>query len=92
MNIPKQFQLGGIVYDVVEEEHLPDAYGATYFDKSKVVLLETLQPQVKGQTFCHELVHCILYAMGKPTPHDEAFVDAFATFLHQYLVQRDNTT
>jgi hypothetical protein len=35
------------------------------------------------QTFCHELVHAIMFSMGH-TNHDEIFVDAFGALLHQY--------
>lgn len=35
------------------------------------------------QTFYHELVHAIMFAMGK-TAHDEEFTDAFGSFLHQF--------
>ena len=35
------------------------------------------------QTFCHELVHAILFTMGKTT-HEEEFVDAFGSLLHQF--------
>ena len=69
-----------------EQAHLPNCFGATYLQESKVALLKALKKDVKEQTFCHELVHSILFAMGKPvSDHDELFVDAFATFLHQYL-------
>jgi hypothetical protein len=35
------------------------------------------------QTFCHELVHAIMFSMGH-TQHEEVFVDAFGQLLHQY--------
>jgi hypothetical protein len=37
------------------------------------------------QTFWHESVHAILYAMGNPLYKDEAFVNAFATLLTQAI-------
>lgn len=65
---------------------LMGAMGATFSQEAKVQLLSDLAKQIKEQTFCHELVHTILFSMGKPsTEHDEVFVDGFATFLHQYL-------
>ena len=86
MRIPKQFQLGAITWEVVQKDNLLGAYGATYSGKGVVELLKELPKQIKEQTFCHELVHSILFAMGKPqTEHDETFVDGFATMLHQYL-------
>jgi len=35
------------------------------------------------QTFFHELVHAILFGMGQIN-HDETFVDAFGSLMHQY--------
>lgn len=42
-----------------------------------------MNEQMTQQTFFHELVHAILFTMGK-TNHDEEFTDAFGAFLHQY--------
>ena len=86
MRIPKEYQLGAITWKVVSSDHLLGAYGATYLGKGVVEVLSSLPKQVKEQTFCHELVHSILFAMGKPqAEHDETFVDGSATMLHQYL-------
>jgi hypothetical protein len=86
MRIPKSYQLGAITWVVEQVDPLLNAYGACYAGLAKVQLDKTLSLQIKEQTFCHELVHSILYAMGKPTTdHDEVFVDGFAAFLHQYL-------
>lgn len=88
MKIPREFKLGGITWKVEEHPFLPGALGATYGQETTVALLKTLPRQVKEQTYCHELVHCILYSMGVPTAeHDEKFIDGFAVFLHQYLDQ-----
>ena len=84
MKIPLKFTLGGIDWKVTEENVLPTALGATSQQLAHVALLADLPKQVKEQTYCHELVHAILYSMGKPE-HYEVFVDAFATFLHQYF-------
>lgn len=86
MKIPKEYTLGAITWKVVQSDHLLGAYGATYQGKGIIEVLSDLPKQIKEQTFCHELVHSILFAMGKPQPeHDEAFVDGFATMLHQYF-------
>lgn len=88
MKIPRSFTLGGTTWTVESSDQLLGALGASYPQEAKVRLLKTLPKQIKEQTFCHELVHCILYSMGKPSDqHDEVFVDGFATFLHQYLNQ-----
>jgi Zn-dependent peptidase ImmA (M78 family) len=85
VKVPKEFTLGAITWSVSKVETLPGAMGVTTYDHAKIEVLKGLSTQVKEQTFCHELVHAILHAMGKAMPHDEEFVDGFATFLHQYL-------
>jgi hypothetical protein len=86
VKLPKTFTLGGIEWAVKQLPHIPNAYGATHQGEAAVAILETLKRDVKEQTFCHELVHAILFSMGKTVDqHDEVFVDGFATFLHQYL-------
>lgn len=86
VKIPVSFQLGGTVWTVEQTTPLMGAMGASFSQEAKVQLLSSLSKQTKEQTFCHELVHCILFSMGKPSnEHDEVFVDGFAVFLHQYL-------
>ncbi len=86
MRIPKQFDLGGTHWTVEQTTPLMGAMGATFPGEAKVQILSTLDKQIKEQTFCHELTHAILFAMGKPsTEHDEVFIDGFATFLHQFF-------
>jgi hypothetical protein len=87
MRIPKSYQLGGTKWTVEQATPLMGAMGATFSMEAKVQLLSTMPKQIKEQTFCHELVHCILFSMGKPqAEHDEVFVDGFATMLHQYFL------
>lgn len=84
--IPSTFEMGGIVWTVEEMDVIPGAMGCTSNADAKVVLLKNLTPQVKFQTFLHELAHVIMFSMGKSgDQHDEQFVDAFATFFMQYL-------
>jgi len=89
MKIPKTFKLGGVTW-TVENTDLAGAgsQGLCKSDKAIIQLEKTQTKATVGQVFCHELVHAILFAMGKHVePHDEVFVDGFATFLHQYLEQ-----
>lgn len=37
------------------------------------------------QTFFHELTHAVLHLMGHRLAHNEAFVDQFASLMHQAL-------
>lgn len=86
MKIPTSFKLGGMTWAVEQLDFIPGAMGACSNQDAKIVLLKSLPQQVKEQTFCHELIHAILFSMGRPADqHDEVFVDAFGTMLHQYL-------
>ena len=84
MRIPRQFQLGGTTWEVVQSVPIPNAMGACFTSDAQILIQKDLKKQSKEQTFCHEIVHAILFAMGKTT-HDEEFVDGFGTLLHQYL-------
>lgn len=84
--VPKSFELGGLRWRVEELEVIPGAMGACSNQEAKIVLLKSLAPEVKMQTFLHELVHAVLFSMGKSADqHDEQFTDAFATFYLQFL-------
>lgn len=48
-----------------------------------IYLRDGMCPQATAATFYHELVHAVLFSMGKMN-HDEEFVEAFAVFLHQF--------
>jgi hypothetical protein len=48
------------------------------------VILEDVTDQTYAVTFYHELVHAILFTMGKSN-HDEEFVDSFGQLLYQYV-------
>jgi len=83
MKIPKEFQLGGLTW-VVKDGQTIEAMGFCQLDKGLIRLSEEIKGDVLEQTFCHELVHAIMFSMGL-RDHDEKFVDGFGTFLHQYL-------
>lgn len=86
MKIPTTYQLGGTTWKVDQQKTLPGVMGQCIVQEATVQIVSTLPKQIKEQTFCHELIHSILFAMGKTGDlHDEVFVDGFATFLHQYL-------
>jgi predicted SprT family Zn-dependent metalloprotease len=87
MKIPTSFTLGGLTWKVRLMKRLPGRYGECQLSKTTIQLLDKdVTQELQEQTFCHELVHSILFAMGKPQEeHDEHFIDAFATFLHQYM-------
>lgn len=86
MIIPSEFELGGFKWKVVRRKRLKGRYGDCDMKKLQIQILDTLDQDLKEQTFCHELVHAIQIAMGKNTDdHEEVFTDAFAMFLHQYM-------
>jgi hypothetical protein len=85
-HIPKQFDLAGLTWKVEELDVIPGCMGACSNSDSKIVLLKSLSPEVKLQTFLHELNHAILFSMGKTADqHDEQFVDGHANFFLQFL-------
>ena len=56
-------------------------------EKQTISIRTGMNKQSTEQTFYHELVHAILFTMGKLT-HDEEFVDTFGAFLHQYQITK----
>lgn len=86
MKIPKAFFLAGTKWTVEEVNNL-SACGETHMNNAVIKLRKELAPQVKEQTFLHELMHAIYYTRGDTNDHDEKDVDSIAHFLHQYLVQ-----
>lgn len=85
MKIPKSFTLGGMTWQVVYSEQVKE-WAWCLMDSQRIMLTKGMSPQLEGRTFCHELVHSIMYTMGL-RDHDEKFVDGFAALLHQYLNQ-----
>lgn len=86
MRIPTSFKLGGITWKVVLRKRLPGKYGECDLAKTTIYVKENIDQELKEQTFCHELIHAIMFARGiSQEDHNETEVDAFATFLHQFL-------
>ena len=86
MIIPSTFELGGFTWHVRRVKRLKGAWGDTNVAKREIRILDTLDQQVKEQTFCHELMHAIEVALGvNPDDHDEQKIDARAMYLHQFL-------
>jgi Zn-dependent peptidase ImmA (M78 family) len=71
---------------LVNEKDWPDdeAVGFCNFLNQQILVLSAVSDVQKQQTFCHELVHCILDKMGETDLNDnEQFVDVFGSLLHQ---------
>ena len=98
MTIPKQFKLFGQTIEVVYDKEMGQRdgiIGSANHTHNKIIL----QPNSAGyartqeqvdQCFYHELVHCVLKAMGEGDDHDEKFVDVFASLLHQYETSKED--
>ena len=83
MKIPKTFQLAGTKWQVQLVDGLSDL-GLCDADSAVIRIKSGLSPQIEQSTFCHELVHAVLYTTGL-REHSEREVDAFGQLLHQYL-------
>ena len=77
------FNLAGCQWSVEEVNGLSEM-GHTDPEEYVIRLRSTLGEQAKNVTFYHELVHAILFTMGR-TDHPEDFVDSFGNLLYQYL-------
>ena len=95
MRIPKRFKLLGLTYEVKEVDTLAsddNAHGMVMYNHCEIHLQRSspafrLTPEKRGQTFCHELTHAILYhATGDADIYqDEQLVDTVGSLLHQAL-------
>lgn len=77
------FSLGGCEWTLTRSPDLTEL-GYTRPDTQSIVILEDVTDQTYAVTFYHELVHAILFTMGKSN-HDEEFVDSFGQLLYQYV-------
>lgn len=81
-SIPSSFHLVGCQWLVKYVDDLSE-YGKCDCTTQIIYLRTGMNKTFTEQTFFHELVHAILFGMGQ-TNHDEIFVDAFGSLLHQY--------
>ena len=80
--LPSSFQLAGFDWAVVYRADLSE-YGRCDPNTQTIFIREGMNEQLTQQTFFHELVHAVMFAMGQ-TNHDEVFTDAFGSLLHQF--------
>ena len=98
MQIPKRFKLFGQTINVEFDPLLTnerDWVGAASYRTSKISIQPDSpqtprNPEQIGQTFCHELMHYLLYAANakegdKWLHQDEVLVDLLGSLLHQAL-------
>ena len=88
MNLPTQFNLMAHTIKVkaipAEKWKRDDCLGL-YNPATRVIEVRAQGTQMDGHVYYHEVVHCILDAMGHKLYSDEAFVDNFAGLLQQVL-------
>ena len=91
--IPKSFSLFGEQYRIsnLKEIDKGQSFGHALFNENKIKLAKTfnkkkVQEDQRESTYCHEMVHIILGALGHSELNDnEEFVDSFGKALHQIL-------
>jgi hypothetical protein len=81
-DVATTFSLAGAVWTVEFVTYLDDM-GKCDAEKQAISIRSGMNRQATEQTFYHELVHAIMFTMGKVN-HDEEFTDAFGALLHQY--------
>jgi predicted SprT family Zn-dependent metalloprotease len=92
MVIPHNITIAGIDIKVELDNKLmmeKGIVGCAVYEQQKIIIDPTIDGlDVLQQTFIHEVVHYILYVMGKQElRRDEEFVDGFAHLAYQIIKQ-----
>jgi hypothetical protein len=87
-DVATTFSLAGSKWHVNYLFHMEEM-GKCDPERQVIHLRMDMNKQTTEQTFYHELVHAIMFTMGKLN-HDEEFVDTFAAFLHQYQTTKES--
>lgn len=87
-DVATTFQLAGSKWHVNYLSHMEEM-GKCDPERQTIHLRMDMNKQTTEQTFYHELVHAIMFTMGKLN-HDEEFVDTFGAFLHQYQITKES--
>ena len=80
--VATSFTLAGFEWTVRYVEGITE-YGLCNPSTQEIIIRAGMNEQMTQQTFFHELIHAIMFTMGKLN-HDEEFTDAFGSLLHQY--------
>lgn len=91
--IPEWFYIFGekIKVSLLKQVNKGNDYAYWEPIKNKISVAKTAHKQIlnqeqQEQSYCHELVHCILENIGEPhLSENEIFVDKFGKALHQIL-------
>lgn len=90
MRIPTSFPLFGdsVRVEIVpleEWKHATDDVAVWTPFTGTISLRDDLKCEKREQAYFHEMVHAILDGMGHKLSRNEAFVDQFASLLHQAI-------
>jgi predicted SprT family Zn-dependent metalloprotease len=96
LRIPTKFNLAAIKIEVENDPKFAETtncIGQTFYQAQKIVLdMDHTPKEFTEHAFCHEVVHYILYVMGEHAlRQNEKFVDLFAHFMYQFILQLENT-
>lgn len=95
MKIPESVRIGGVEYEVLENQHfLNDGQnlllGEIDYHDSIIKLSDMTQGhQMKCITLLHEILHGIRYHAGLKIEDEESVVDMFARGIYQVLQDND---
>jgi ssRNA-specific RNase YbeY (16S rRNA maturation enzyme) len=88
MVVPKKFKIFGETIKVKRILKIDSKHSWGEYDESKntIKIKKTLNKEQQEQTYCHEVVHCMLHNLGyEKLNNDEVFIDRMAKALHQIL-------
>lgn len=94
MNIPRRFKLFGSSWEVKQPNRVvidgEKCDGYCDASNSVILLRRNLRREIKEQTFCHELIHAILFSLEFNTlSNNEEFVELVAKALHQVMTTQE---
>jgi len=86
MKIPKTFELAGRKWKVKLDSRIKEfgLNGRCYRDTATILLDPKLDEDAMNLTFCHELIHAIMYTRGL-MDYNEQDVDGTGRLLHQFM-------
>lgn len=92
VRIPKSIDIAGLTIKVIERNDMIKNEGrigtASYSTQEIFIDTSISATEHVEQSFVHEVVHYILFVMGKKElQNDEEFVDMFSHFIYQSLIK-----
>jgi hypothetical protein len=91
MNLPKKIEIAGITVNIILDGKLSEkegALGVADYESQTITICPDTGDDIMNQTYVHEIVHYILYIMGRrKLMMDEEFVECFSQLLYQVMKQ-----